>query len=509
MESRKYLGPLLEGTPLAIERIKLAWPSLSISDRAYLLVVMLADASKEKNALRWPHHRKCLVDLALADENPYIRYLASKGVSEPCIKSETTPDYQRDKARFEKILSDPVPLVRLANKEDDWGHREFDNPELFWNGTQTERLTLVNGVEEDGEKIAELFRYGTRVSLPAGTVTLEEMVDVLLQYTNWKRITERVADSENYARLSFDGYAEFMAGKSVKALWEVIPDIPKELSYILIDYLPERAGLSSGIPPQVIESLDERQLARLLYRDDISLKELRRKLYKESTNDSLRCAALTSHHFRLSDSDISDLIYDPGESKETGKKKIDELAMLARYCRGATLVQMRAICDLIEDAPDDFHTGLGQYDAVESGEGKLTQQAKRLSSKELEREVIAMRLFALARELAPIKTNIPSGSLPEKLNEHEKLIVAQNPWQTYLNLSKVVRLDRWKQAIGYLPSVSIPDANLFKGEPEDELEDETVNRVVQMGIAKLLKRVNFLLWLISTVLLLWILSKIG
>lgn len=481
MESPKHLEPLLDGTPLAVERIKLIWPGLSISDRAYLLAILLAETSKERKALRWGHHRKCLLDLALADDNPYIRYLAAKHVSAPfkAADADETPSYLEDQARFTKVQSDPVPLVRSASDEEGWKvlMQELEDPESFWKRSHTERLALVNGVKEDGEKIAKLLRCATKDLLPTKAVTIEEMLDVLLQYLGGETIAERVAHSEDYARRFYDGFAEYRTGESIRALWEVIPDIPKALSYVLIECLPEEAGLQSGIPTQIIEALDEHQLESLLYRDDVTLKELRRKLFKESTNESLRWAAVSSPRFELLDSDISEIVYDLGEPAESGKKKVDELAMLAANCWGATLVQMEAICDLISDAPTDYHSGFsGKWDKVGDGRMLQTRRAKLLSPSTLQREVLAMRLFALAKNLAPIKTGDTPGELPEKVMQHQGLVVQHNPWQTYLNLSKVVRLDRWKQTVGYLPSVSIQDFDLPDEPSETSDHDDAEGR---------------------------------
>lgn len=471
MTSPKHLEPLLDGTPLAIERITQAWPGLTTSDRVYLLSVLLADTSTERKTIRWSHHRKRLVDLALGDDNAYVRYLAAKDVSAP-FKSKDA-GYLEDKARFEKVQSDTAPLVRFASEEEGWKvlTRELDDPHSFWSRPQIERLALVNGVEESGETIAQLLRYATKNLLPTKAVSLDEMLDVLLQYLGGKTIAERVAASEDYAHRFYDGFAEYSAGESVKALWVVIPEIPKALSYVLIECLPEEAGFQSNIPLSVLESFDDHQLERLLWRNDVTLKDLRRKLYKESKNDSLRQAALTSLHLVLSDSDISELVYDPHGPVETGKKKLKELVMLAENCRGATLVQMQAICDLINDAPTDFHSGFGNWSAVDAGRMLQTERAKQLAPHVLEREVFAMRLFALAKDVAPIKVDDTQGALPDKLFQHKNLIVQQNPWQTYINLSKVVCLDRWKQTIGDLPSVTIQDIDL----PEEVAENSDEN----------------------------------
>ncbi len=51
VESPKHLEPPLDGTPFVVECIKQSWPGLSISDRAYLLAVLLADRSNKHKAI--------------------------------------------------------------------------------------------------------------------------------------------------------------------------------------------------------------------------------------------------------------------------------------------------------------------------------------------------------------------------------------------------------------------------------------------------------------------------
>ena len=481
MELPKYLGLLLERTPLAVERIRQAWPGLSTTDRAELLSMLLADPYKDPRALRWSDHRNQLIDLALDDDNAYIRYLAARHVTAPFkIKdADETSGYLDDQTRFAKVKSDPVSLVRSAAEEQGWKAltRELDAPESFWKRPQTERLALVNGAKEEGKKIAELLRYATKDLLPVEGVTVVQMRDVLLQYLGEQQtIAEPVADSKDHALRSSDGWAEYGAGESVKALWESIPHIPTALAFVLIEYLPEKAGLWSGISSQVIDSLDEFLLGRLLMRDDITLKELRRKLYRESKNDSLRGAAVVSQQFELLDSDISELVYNPGESEESIQKKVNELATLA-YCRGTTLVQIQAINHLITNAPMEFREEFhGKGGAVWWGEFRQTERANRLPPYRLQEEVIAMRLFSIATSVAPINVRDTGGRLPEKLMQHRSLVVQNNPWQTYLNLSKVVRLDYWKQTVGHIPKVcirgfSLPDE--LNENPEDHTSQDS------------------------------------
>lgn len=473
MEIPKHMEPLLDGTPLAIERIKHVWPGLPISERAHLLTILLTDTFKEHKAIRWVHHQKQLIDLALSDDNAYIRYLAAKHVLEPLkFDDDVEPiGYLEETAQFEKVKTDPVFLVRLASKEQDQGFMsgELDAQESFWKRPQTERLVLVNGVTEQGEKIAELLRYATKKLLPINLISVDEMFDVLLQYLGGESISERVVHAEYNASHHYDGYYEYSAGKSVKALWEVIPDLPETLAFVLLECLPEKAGFESNIPLQIIELLTEVQLEQILMRDDITLKDLRRKIYKESTNESLRVAAVSSQQFELLDSDILELVFEPQESEKSGNKKIKELMMLATYCGGANLVQMQAICDFIKDAPLSYKYDFEVNHGVGIGNGLQTERAKRLSPSSLQDEIFKMRLFALAKELAPIDNS----KIPREPSERlvsQGIVAPYNAWQTYLNLTKVVWQDRWKKWIDHLPIVYIRDFDL-----PNELFDEIGN----------------------------------
>jgi hypothetical protein len=103
-----YLEPLMGSTPLAQEKLKEAWPGLAMGDRAYLLSVLLADVRKEPLALEYPHHRNSLIDLALSDENGYIRYLAAKHVARP-DKDDDAPST----ARYRRLRKTRQGLCRM------------------------------------------------------------------------------------------------------------------------------------------------------------------------------------------------------------------------------------------------------------------------------------------------------------------------------------------------------------------------------------------------------------
>lgn len=484
MTTHKHLEPLLDGTPLAMERLKEAWPGISTSDKAFLLIVLLADSFKEKRAIVYAHHRRQLMELALADTDPYVRYLAAKDVRPPFMGIRgDSPEALEEDARREKIRSDSSMLVRFSGN-DGMLHGSID-PEKFWCLPHIDRLYRVNGLRESGETIAKLLRYASKEMLPSGRVSLEEMHDVLLQFVGGKTIAERVADA---ARNEPPCYVEDYAGKSVTALWEVVPDLPARLSYVLIDCLPEWAGDNSGIPDRVIKSLNDDQLVRLLYRKDIGLTELRHKLYKESTNDGVRSAAVCFQESDKVESYISELVYSLDEEEESGKRKVVGLKFLAGNCARASLAQYAAIRHMIRFPPNKYDDGsgfLGDYSELNQ-----TMRAKELSSGELKHEIPLLRLFALASQVAPISPNAyPKCDLPEKLKEHQDLVVEHNPWQTYINLQKVACLMNIRWVEETLPEVEIRDfvmPDLAQLDPDDEIsklinddEDEN-NQVVEM-----------------------------
>jgi len=457
----------MDGTPLALERIKCAWPGLVLADRAYLLSVLLAERGGHPNALIWKRQHEALIDLALEDESAYIRYLAAKRLAAPDKR-----DGPETRARIEKVKADPSHLVRSAQQEAGAVSPPFAiripgqhpvsaaispqyDPALFWTLDPVYRLAVATWSSWDFS-VAEPLRHAAKELLPNGTVTENEMADVLLQYLGPDYVRRYGAKEPRAGRSTYHFNDE------VEELWKLIPDIPKQLSGILLGCLPG-GDERSPIPPGVLESLDEVDLAYLLGRDDIELKELRRKLFVEPGSEKLRRVAVASAKFELLDSDISNLVSDDIEHKESRDKRIEELSFLAKNCRGARLVQMKAIYHFLSGWKA-YHDN--EWDAPQS------ERAKRLwnggiGRSALQEEVLQLRVFELAKSLSPMRATDEPSQLPRSLKQHQKLISPQNPWRTYLNLWLAVRPGEWRQRIDDLPPVWIRDCHLSD---EDELE---------------------------------------
>ena len=272
-------------------------------------------------------------------------------------------------------------------------------------------------------------------------------MDVLLQYISWKPLSERLAYSEEYAIRECDKAVRDEARRSVEALWEAIPNLPDDLSSLLIERLPLTEGVRSNLPTTLFDKFEEKQLEQLLRRDDITLTELRRTLYKNSTNPKLRQAAVSSPNFELQNSDISALMYEPMEPVESGKRKLKELALLAFFCKSATPVQSEAIHDLMINAPIEFYPEQEAWDRAGLQEALGTQKSNRSSLPKGQDAFPSRSLYEMARRLTRMKQDKvfthQAHEQPGGPSQDQEFILSHNPWQTYLNLKKVIRFDRY------------------------------------------------------------------
>lgn len=452
---------LLEGTPLSLLRLKEAWPALTTRERAELFTLLLADPAKEPLALQIRAHRNAVLDIALNDDNAFIRHLAARYVSRPWRygKSDNdTAEFIADTTRFEKVKSDASPLVRHSRGE------SFDDASKdaasFWKREQTERLALVNGVEGEGEEMARLLLFAAKELIPSGTVSINDASDVLLQYLGARPLAEWYADKQDAATFTGDGWIEYSADKSLAALWATIPNLPPELAHILLDRLPEDGS------DEVLASLSEKQLEQLLWRRDVRFKDLRLITYKNSKSKDLRIAALSGEHFDFDDKDLSALIYNSKDSIEEVTRKGKELADVAMYCGGLTLVQIDAIRHYLKELPEKADVD-DAYMATQSLRERQTYRARILEKRDgLHYEVESLRLWALAKQLASAEygketlKRITEEMKPGRFSffTSPKLeVVDGDAWQTYLNLRKY---DVDARLYPLLPRVDVGDFEL-------------------------------------------------
>ena len=496
MNQLQELTALFDGTPLAVERVVAIWPGLTVVEKATLLPCLL----EKRGALNYASHRDRLLDLALADNNDFIRYLAARHVYEP--REESSADEQ---ARYAKTQNDASPLVRF-NRTEIRAMKWLDyEPEAFWAAAPSWRLAAVTGVKHAGEEFSKLLAYATDNLLPEGKVSEQEMVDVTLQYLTWETVANRLEETFS------DGWADYKAGKSLTALWELVPRVPRQVAFALLNNLPEEGGLSGGVGGNVLDTLDKHQKSALLYRDDFRLFGWRAEIYEKDTDQDARFAALSHPDFHLKDSVISALVFHPGESLEEGLRKFDELGDLADLYYGATMAQSSAISKLIEAAPKEVSDARSFSEHY--GHIICDRRVKTLDRDHLESEFRDLQLLEMVWWLVPFDGEI-EGRCPDALRPH---LVPGNPWESYQRLKAAAGgaqtyrgedralLTAIRENQPYSDfGLTIPE-DLYSrpGEPAEEPQEDPLVRVLALRLnemASSINRTRSLLWGVIVVL---------
>jgi hypothetical protein len=406
-----HLVPLTEGTPLSLEKVKAAWPGLVFCDKIHLLSVLLGEPGdkEDRGVLKWKRHRNFVKTIALADENDYIRYLASLSVSNDDKDEESGTLYRQ-------VTHDSSSLV--ASSQDHWAFSAFIFPskpqqgvERFWQVPVPRRLAVA--AEMIGSDLAVCLKFAADELLPKGAVTPGELEDVVHEFLGSRNSNRR---------------------KNVEDLWRIIPHLPLNISLIVADSLPPLPGVE--VPPDLLDSFNDDHIHVLLAREDIQLFELRRKIFQSASKPGLMHAAVSSAKFPILDLDISELFDDPANAA-------DRAIALTQSAKGATLVQKLALRWFIQRHKLDKAWVLYQ------AERHLTARSESLSGKALEDEILQMRLFELAQSvnvisedgLAAVRDQYRGDLdyLQKRLKEYLKLVVTGNPWATYLNLRQSIR----------------------------------------------------------------------
>ena len=416
------LATLFDGTPLAVERVVAIWPGLTVMERTTLLPKLL----EKPGALNYHSHRNRLLDLALADDNAFVRYLAARDVYEPREGAEP-----HEVVRYTKIQNDASPLVRYAHFENEFKppYPRY-TPEAFWSAPQPWRLAAVTGKNESCEEFAKLLLYASENLFPGDKLPEQEMVDVTLQYLTWKALDKRLRDAEEHAVASEDYEAQHMAGSGLAALWEIVLKVPRQVGFALLQHLPEPWGPNYwGVVGAILDGLDEHQKRVLLYRDDFCDFPWRKELFEKVEDRDIGLAALSHPDFRLDDSVITKLIFRPGEPLEEGLRKFNALKDLASYYYGATMAQSQGITRLLEEAPEEVR-GHRYFKDQYFTRLICDRRVKTLRRDRLEQEYLELQILDLVWDLVPLRGEIKD-DCPEVFRQY---LVEGNPWDSYRGL---------------------------------------------------------------------------
>lgn len=299
--SDDLLKDLFQFTPSSINKLIAAWDDLSLERKIY--------AMKHYPGSSYVFLLNRIYEKALQDKNAYIRYLAALKL-----------DPRRDNEDVKKqILNDTHPLVRNSLIEADWSFgstfkwtEDTEFKTHFFSLEKEGRLAIFRTLHPwDGEKVASLIKY----ALAEEKLSKEEILELLEDYTG----------NATFKEAAGDGYGEYTKGLGIKAMWDLCLE-HQDIAYTLIKNLPRESWFSTEselISEEIIKSLSPYDLDYLLYRPDIHIREIRKKLFSNTKGDRFKFYPIIDHAFDLNDEEFEDLISE--KNKPDNKEKIQSL----------------------------------------------------------------------------------------------------------------------------------------------------------------------------------------
>lgn len=276
----KYLWEqYLEPTPL--NRLLLAemWECLSAESKASLLERLMGGFG----------HRslpEALVHKAIAEPQPYLRYLAAKsgvwksGPRTPAPISENAMPERiaamrtslggYDAAVDDKLRADPSPLVRAAVR-----CREQRSSDYSWmlSASQVERLVFIAGeISVSGDFLTDFVRSAV------GHVSEDELQEVLTEYCCSPHTKSYYA-----MEATGDAVTDFTAKGWFDKVWDLVGTVPQPVYMPILWYYPTQSMMWE-IPDAVVARLEDDLLALVLRRSDADLPALRKRIAERPTD---------------------------------------------------------------------------------------------------------------------------------------------------------------------------------------------------------------------------------
>src|SRR5690606_2430319 len=137
------------------------------------------------------------------------------------------------------------------------------------------------------------------------------------------------------------------------------------ISHILIENLPEASGLKNEIPGDVIDSMTDYQLETLLYRRDIGLEKLRKKLFwgTDESRDRIKSAAV-SFNFKLEYDEFAKILAKPPKERVSILKDLGMMASQLPLCFYDAIHDVLFASD-VSPLGNDFEDAIFARDALE------------------------------------------------------------------------------------------------------------------------------------------------
>jgi len=456
----KYIKELMQPTPSGIAKLLSAWSGLSAETQ--IIILSKLDETHAPGYLT----EKVRIN-ALDSDNSYVRYLAAKNFyfSNECSDEE--------RLIREKIENDSDPLVKYSLLEDSSGisaifDDSLNDADTFFALPHEARLAKIRTINGHGEKVAALLEHAVDKQLKEGSVSEIELFEILTDYLVKPKFHEKYTDN----RVTYDGFGEYLKGKDIESLWQLVPKLPEGISHVLIENLPEASGLKSEIPEDVINAMTDYQLQILLDRSDVGLEKLRKKLFWES-DESRDKIISTAFNFNLTHDEFANIL---AKSPEEGVSILKDLGMLANEL---SLCFYDAIHDVlfasdVSTLGNDFEYAIFARDSFE-------RRLNELEGWQKEKELTELRLYRLAEMTVPRnskkKVYPPSGEL-EFLSEK---IVPGDTWATFMGFSETwsSRSSRTKDLDKHLPRIAEIEDDLKQEDPEIDPAIKTNTELVK------------------------------
>jgi len=484
-----HLAPLLQPTPSGASKLVAAWDGLDTESQILILT--------ELDKARLPAYLNEKIRIkALDNANAYVRYLAARGLH------FSHDDSEERKAIRQRIEEDPDPLVRYCLMESEWNFLDADlkDADTFVALPHGARLAKVRLLKSSGEGMATLIAHAVDHQLKEGKISEIELFEILSDYLNKPSFSDHYNPNRE---LGYDGFGEYLAGKDINALWRLVLKLPESISHILIEKLPPGVGLSPGIPDDVLNGMSDHQLSTLFYRDDIDLRDLRRKVFfnAEEKRDRVRSAAIC-YNFDLKYREFAAILAKPEEEKV---KILRDLSM----AHDLSLCFYEAIHDVLFISKS--------YQDAEFPRETLEQKLKQLKASHEEKRLTELRLYRLAKHAVPWKSEEEGYPPSGELDFLSTSVVEGDTWGTFISFSKAWAKDarRTKKLEKHLPPVDEADKNELGYDLKEEADDkqpeptETLSQltkdVTRLQVTQ--DRQKLLLYVVIG-LLLWLLIKL-
>lgn len=458
-----HLAPLLEPTPSGVAKLVAAWDGLNTESQ----ILILTELAKE----RLPAYLNETIRIkALDSANTYVRYLAARGLY------FSGDDSEEKKSIRQRIEEDPDPLVRYSLSESQWSFldRDLKQTDAFFALPHEARLARVRSLKSSGEAMANLIARAVDHHLKEGKVSEIELFEILSDYVNKQSFREYYNPNRE---LSYDGLDEFVVGKDIEALWELVLKLPEGLSHVLIEHLPPGVGLSPGIPEKVLKEMTPGQLETLLYRRDVGLEEFRKEIFRQPAErlDRLRCAAI-ANNFDLDYVEFAVILSKPQQEKTA------LLRDLASFAHDLSLVLHDAIHDTLFTI-QEYGLDAPWHDA-EYASVALEKRLKQLKDWRREKEMRELRLYRLAKNAVPWKKGEKGYPPSGELEFLSKLVVGGDTWGTFMVFSEVWAKNSWrtKRLEKHLPRIDEAGEdelayNIQAGDEDAEESTDLMDRI--------------------------------